>query len=626
MLKYTKDEINFHGFLSAVRKMRGKSTTVLARGLYSRTMMSRIEKGERLPKKLERDRIVARLGISGEGYEDYLSREEYGEWVLRQDILKSIEDKEVAKLEELLAEFALIKDPEKVELQFLETMRFMLLKIKGAAEDELRKMIDRAVAYTIPEIDEGFPKKLLLADQEINLLIEYVNLHNCGETLEECREWKIARYKDISMYIKESCIDDIGRAKVYPKLVYFICQEYAKENTAAEENRECLAMCNDAIELLRNTRKMYYMVELLELRQELIARIIEETAEPPSTDLEEFGELASTSKAWEKLLKELYTEYDVYPYMTNFCYLYLETESHCVNDVIRLRRRMLRITQRELAGDVCDEKTVRRIEKMKISPQMYDIRGLFGRLGMCPEYVRANVITSDPEVMALHRQLNKHINEREYEAWKECLNKLENSLCMDIVQNKQIVMTSRNWLELCTHKKSTEEYIASLKEILEYTIPIDKAFKYKEWYLTDAELTSLHAIAVNIDVHEKNPYLLKLIEYCEAEIHNGSVSIRMRANEFIITSVANSLGSMGYYEKSNQFSETILKCSLMNRRMSTLAKNIYNRLWNELQVSAISSKTRDDEYDNKVLHRCILLCDIAKMKQFKKFFESKLKD
>lgn len=69
MPKYVKDEINFHGFLVATRQIHNVSLKQLAEGLCSESEMQRVEKGERLPEKLMRDRIVARLGISDDNYE-----------------------------------------------------------------------------------------------------------------------------------------------------------------------------------------------------------------------------------------------------------------------------------------------------------------------------------------------------------------------------------------------------------------------------------------------------------------------------------------------------------------------------------------------------------------------------
>lgn len=84
MSKYVKGEINYHVFLIATRQMHGVTLNQLAEGLCSESEMQRIEKGERLPEKLMRDRIMARMGISDDNYEDYLQTEEYERWALRK--------------------------------------------------------------------------------------------------------------------------------------------------------------------------------------------------------------------------------------------------------------------------------------------------------------------------------------------------------------------------------------------------------------------------------------------------------------------------------------------------------------------------------------------------------------
>lgn len=77
MPRYVKDEINFHKFLDAVRQLRNVTLDQVCQGLCSVSMMKRIESGERLPEKQMRDRIMARMGVPIEGYEDYLSTEEH---------------------------------------------------------------------------------------------------------------------------------------------------------------------------------------------------------------------------------------------------------------------------------------------------------------------------------------------------------------------------------------------------------------------------------------------------------------------------------------------------------------------------------------------------------------------
>lgn len=94
---YTKDEINFHGFLNATRQLHNATLDQVCEGLCSRSMMLRIESGDRLPEKQMRDRILSRMGVIIEGYEDYLSIDEYEQWELRQKLLGSIEKKNLRK-------------------------------------------------------------------------------------------------------------------------------------------------------------------------------------------------------------------------------------------------------------------------------------------------------------------------------------------------------------------------------------------------------------------------------------------------------------------------------------------------------------------------------------------------
>lgn len=626
MSVYTKDEINFHGFLKAIREMQKKSLSTLGRGLYCPSMIARIETGERLPKKLERDRIVARLGVSGEGYEDYLSREEYTEWVLRQEILGCIKEKEFSTIEDLLERFAAIPKIGKVEKQFLEAMRFMYLKLKGESEEKLRPVIERAVSYTIPDVKKGFRKKLLLSDQEINLLIEYVSLYYYSDDESEQRDWKLKRYADVDNYVQQSCIDDIGKTKVVPKLVYYVCLTHLEKTVPVDEMRYCLNLCNDAIELLRDTKKMYYFIELLEMRQTLIGLIIDQDALLKEDEAEELKKVAVTSKAWAETLVGLYHKYEISPYMDDFTYLYIETESYNTNEVVRLRRKMYGYTQEELAKGVCSARTVVRAERDEISLQRFDLKGLFEKLGLCPEYVRANVISHDPEAFILRRKIARYSNSRDLEKWAPALDKLESMLNMDIIHNKQAIARSRVLLDEYTQKLSRDIVVERLKEVLEVTMPIEGLLKSKKWYLTVEEISCLHNIAVRIDKNQKNDYFMILNKYCEMTLNNQNVMKRLSVNDLLVTGIASYLGNLGEYVASTELGEQMIKINLASRRMRTLARNLYNTCWNKYNIDGTDRLTRDCEEVKETLSKCILLSEIIDDEKLINIFINKLND
>lgn len=625
MEKHTKDEINFRGFLAAYRTMQGVQMKDLTKGLYSISMMSRVESGERLPKKLERDRLVARLGVSNEDYEDYLSREEHAEWKFRQEILKSISEKNVAKLEEQLRIYSEAEELDKVEKQFLETMRFMLLKMKGASEEELCTTIELAVSYTIEDVKEGFPENLILADQEINLLIEYVSLHHYGDTEKARRDWRFARYSDIIAYIEKSYIDCIGKAKVYPKLVYYICKEYMNENSSQQEVERCLRLCTGAIELLRDTRKLYYFVELLETHEWFTKRYVKIKNSEVKMMPSEYRELAVEAREWADLFIDLYKEFGVSPYMDDFVYLYLETESHCINEVVRIRRKMLKITQAETARDACDIKTVRRTEQGKMSPQMFAVRGMFGNLGLCPEYVRGNVITHDPEVMKLHLDVMRYDNEKKYDEWRKSLDALEKRLCMDIVQNRQAVMRERVMLDYETKRISKEEAIEKFLEALELTISIDKCMKLKEWYFTMEEVTILHNIAGLHREKNKNKYEALLIKYFEQVINQSGMVSRPDIYEIVVTGFANHLGDKGEYDSSDKIADEVIANCMKMRRMRSIVRNLYIKCWNRYNVDDGNALRTEEPEVHFMMNRCIKLSRIIRHKKLEEFFVAMLK-
>lgn len=626
MSLYTADDINFHGFLKATRELQNISLAALGRGLYSASMMQRIEDGERLPKKLERDRIVARLGVSGDRYEDYLPIDEYEWWKQRQEIVKAVEAKKWRSLNRLLKEYKTNEKHTKVDKQFIGAMRFMLLQGKGASDEKLHEMIEEIVAYTIPRMHKRFPQYLLLSAQEVNLFMEYIRLHvsNDNYTKFKRRRNRITRYHHIFRYIEQSCMDDLEKSKVYPKLVYYVCKEYADGVGSIEEIFHALDLCNEAIELLRNKKRMYYLIELLECRQDFIARILaaKEAGNEAvmDIDVEVLSALAKTSKEWEMMFKELYAEYNMSPYMENFCYLYWETESYCVNDIIRIRRRMLGMTQEELADGICSVKTLGRAENKRRCLQMYEVRRIFAKLGLCPEYVRANVITSDPEVMRLHDEASRYANAHDIEMWKCSLEELEARLTTDIVQNKQILIRHHIALAVRTGEMSKEQSVHEIEKSLRLTMPLEYIEGQTECYLTREEILSVHNMAIKCNSKKWNKYFEILKKFCEQQIEQNSITMRIGVHEILMTTIANHLGTLGKIRESNKYGKYMIKRGLENRRMQALAKNLYHNCWNIYKIGDGERLARDNQDVINCLNRCILLSEIVGDKQLKEFF------
>lgn len=617
---YTRDEINFHGFMTMMRQMHNVTLKQVCDGLCSVSMMKRIESGERLPNKLTRDRIMLRLGVALEGYEEYLLMEEYEECKLRQKIIKYLDNKDVGQAKKYLGEYRNRKERSGVELQFCEAMNFMLLKQENASADLQLETIERAVKLTMPKLSPKHLGRILLSEQELNLLAEYLWLYARNGDLDDRIGIYIKRYEDILSYIRNSLMDANGRAKTYPQAAYYLCRLILGSAATEENIQKGMKICHQAIEILRNAQKAYYFIELLEVWQELAhRRLLKLQGEGRDNAAESLRLENAKKKEWENLLKELYQEYEVPMYMENFGYLYQETRSYCISDVIRTRRQMLGMTKEQLSEGICSVKTLTRIELKKAKTQMSIVRELFERLGLYAEYMRERVITNDYETLKLADRLARYINNEKMQEWEDSLQKLEKELCMEIPQNRQFIHSTDILLKYKQNRLSKQEFLERHLEILEYTLPLKAALKEGKRFLSREEAQSIYVVGMYMDTETASPYMKMIEKLCDSYRQGNGIRSHMIDYEFLTTGLCSYLGNIGQYDRSNELSLELLKHSLACRRIGLVAKNIYNNFWNIKQTEA-AQKNKDHE-GRKKLSQCILLSRLLRRDRNTRFYE-----
>lgn len=101
--------------------------------------------------------------------------------------------------------------------------------------------------------------------------------------------------------------------------MYFLCRAALVKREREPSPKALLKYCDRAVEILRDSERMYFLCEILELREQLV-KIIELQKELP---------------------ENTYTEYKVAKEVFDYCYLYVENRVSCLNDAIRIRREML---------------------------------------------------------------------------------------------------------------------------------------------------------------------------------------------------------------------------------------------------------------------------------------------
>lgn len=88
IVAYLATEESFCTLLRQLMEQHQVPAAMLCEGICSTDMMTRMKNGERVPDKMTRDRLLARLGLSDERSENMLDREDYVNWEVRRDIVR----------------------------------------------------------------------------------------------------------------------------------------------------------------------------------------------------------------------------------------------------------------------------------------------------------------------------------------------------------------------------------------------------------------------------------------------------------------------------------------------------------------------------------------------------------
>lgn len=593
---------DFPALIRKAREIQGITLEALCRDLCSFSMIGKIERGERLAGKELRDRILARLGVCSDGYENFLFYEDYLVWKQKQRIVNAIEKSEFATAEEFLEAYEQKNSGYNLEKQFCLVMRAQILQKRRGDPSAIAKLYEEAVKLTVSDIDCVSVKDLCLSVQELDMILEY---ERC------CRPKRLAsRCEEILSYISSEVFDTYSYVKIYPKVIYYL---YLSTEEYSRDWIRLLRLSSKGIEQLRTTGRMYYLWELIEIRKEGMLRIMDSVVDDADgRKRQALQNVADTMTEWLEALDFVHGLCGTHRRMETSCYLYQQKEAYCISDVIRRRREMLGLTKKALCKGICSEKTIGRLEAKKTKPQIEIVRLLFERLNLSGEYQRAQIVTKDVEAVSLTGAIGICANKCDFKRVEMLLAELKHHVSMENPINRQYIERIEAKIKSGYGKFSKEEIIEQFKRILEYTIPYEVAIKNGKKYLTNSELQCLLNIAVAKGKEGINISYSILLDICKTIEEDGVISEHISAWETIMSNVANTYGSMGQYGESDLISMKVMKEDIYCYRMNTLAANLYNIAWNSGQCAKKNILAKQGYQEDMYLKSCMRLCQINK--------------
>ena len=565
-MKETKDypqseaDQDFAKLLKNIRTEEKVSLDQLAMGFMSASQLVKIENGERPINKNIRDRLLERLGIAKELYENLLDLCDFEEWDYKKKILSAIQNKKIEDAYRLLKEYkAHLRENDRINHQFILAMWGEVLKQEGASKEKIAECYRKAVILTIPDAEKVWSEKRPLSVLEMNLLLE--------------------------------------------------------------TQTENLKICEKAIDKLRDAGRTYYLVELLEIEIQILETMPEDAV---TEHLEKNGTDRINAKELMSMIKNLYAEYEVPAYMQDCTYFYQQKWIFSMKDVLRTRREMFGLTQEQLCEGICSVKSLRRAEKGQTDMQRETLKKLLNRLGLSGQMQWSRLITSDREVIRMAEELADYINDRKFSVASKQLESLKSRIDLDIPQNKQYFLEKQALLEFEQGKVTREEFVKMEKEALECTLRAENLYRKENVYLTEREIICISNSWKGMEEKEKRESINLILRLYDNYALNNGLSQAISVYEIVTEAAVNELGNSGEHVRAEEIDRKSIKVSLSCRRVWDIHYKIYDILWNEKEIQKKNKEKKRNMEMTDGLMKCISISHYVKQPFYEKIYREKM--
>ena len=542
-IKYTTYNEPFRRYVESMVKKRGCTYQELLDGLCTEKEWNEYCYEDRLMGLLLTERIIERLGGHIGNYEYLVFSDEYDKWKKRMEIVFAIEDGELVRAKGILEAYHAGRD--KLERQFCLMMKAELMKCEGTDKKELMSVFKTAAKLTIPGGINAELDKRILSVQEINILLEYNYVYayiqnTCNAEYEKCLD----RIREMITYIKLSKWDDVLVAKIYPKALLYLLNLENKYSKSIKENHKyafddtiynltrlynLIESIGDAIEALGKVGRSYYLAELLDIQADVL-RQMEDIFELREFERLGYDERIEFTQRLQKTLEYIEKLTGVCRYMKSDTYMYVEMSVFRLEEAVTSRRKMMGMSQSDLADGICDAKTIGRFERGEHITRGYIVYDILRKVKLYSDFIMGSVIAFSTEEHVKVQEINALISQRRLDEAEKKLLELKEILDISYERNLQTVERQESLIRLYRGELTQTEYIDELKMIIGYTVNYDRVGEEKVGYLTGDELLLIQNMACLVKNGKEINILCSqfVFETCLLDFKNSNTVLHSR--------------------------------------------------------------------------------------------------
>ena len=554
-----ENKVAIGSLIGYLRTEANVSQEELCRGLCSRALLARLEKGERDCEKIVAEALLQRLGMAADRI-DYIAGPEEQQWILlREALYRSIEDKDengAAAAFEEYESYAEGKSP--LHRQLLFYYRAVLNWKLGAGGEELHNLLSEAWEVSREGITLNEAGEIRMTQLELCIAMMQARVME-----EEGADQRAREIYEALLRHQEEFVDSRDVVRLYPQIAYRLVGIYLQEGDIGK----AVELAEKSLAFLRREAKLNYLRSFLEIKLQYGACTEEER--------NALGEAC----VW---IKWLYEEFDVEEFKWSWEGAFPVTKYDLCGEVLRARREVLGMSQEELAEGICDPVTVSRIECGKVSPKRGTYEKLMEKVGLSGSRFDASFPMENPANWKLMMEINRLLNQAKTAEAEPLVEELEQRLSRRTPCDRQMLIHIKTTMLGLQGIISKEERQKMYREALYMTLPEVEFQTLEHWHFTKREIGLIDSFAnVEDELGEGGKYIPLLMA-----IKNGfetkflSLNHYVSEYEHICHTLGDILGNANRFEDGIAVGMDGMKIALRNGMESTLSCMLYDCGWN----------------------------------------------
>lgn len=560
------------------RNRAGMTLNELSRGLCSRAFLMRVETGERTCDKMIADALLQRAGVSADKFSHLLSPKEQLLLMLREQMLSAVERGNEAEARELIARYRRKTERKgKLHKQLLLLAQVMLDWKCGGKTEIMQERLAEAWGITMggslmEDMVSGKKKDMGMTLTEfVLLMMHYRLLEEQGDLTQASAgyAWLLSHLERFS---------DVGdRAKLYPQIAYRRMLLLMQEGKTAE----AVQLAKKGVELLQEEGRLFYLTKFLRF-------ILEHDEDTPERS-EKLKEILES-------IEWVYGKYEVEEKEWVWNIPYGVAGLELFGNIIRSRRKVLGMSQEDLADGICDPVSVSRIEQGKVAPKKQVYQKLLARVGMTGDRYESTIQVERPELLAEADKACTLMTLVRNEEAEEMLNALEGKMEGTDKFSMQYVKSMKAAALYNQGKITAQEHSKLQEEALYLTVPRVGLEKMAEWSFSLQEARTTNLLTASYDKDGRREEGIALLEILRRQYEEKPFPLDyyVACYEVTMWTLGNLLGNAGKYEEAIEAAEKGVRLGLNAERGAILLSALYDIGWDMEQLWEKGAYTKEE--------------------------------